>query len=438
MKRITFRVAAAVAIGALAIGLAGCGTAKGGAADGKPALSKDPVTIRMYWWGGDARHERTKQVIALFEKKYPNITVKPEFADWNGYWEKLATSTAGKNMPDVVQMDAQYLAEYSNRGALADLSKLDVNLSGMEASVRGTGQVDGKQYAAPISTSSMAVIVNTDLLAKVGVPLPADTDTWTWGEFNTWAAQVSKASSGAAYGSQLDADIVQLQLFARQSGEQLFKDGKVVVSPKTVAAYFQTNLDRISSGAAAGASVFAETAGLPLDQLPISTGKAATQIGYATQVSAYAAASHANLKLVPLPTVSKGSKDWNFFKPGMYWSVSSQSKHPAEAALLTNFFLNDSGAAKILGSERGIPAVKTSLEAIKPSLTPDEVKAVDFTQAEASSLGSAPQVAPAGSSTANATLLRYAQQVYAGQQGAEDAAKAFIKEVQASIDAAKK
>ena len=106
------------------------------------------------------------------------------------------------------------------------------------------------------------------------------------------------------------------------------------------------------------------------------------------------------------------------------------------AALLIDFFLNDPEAAKIIGSERGIPAIKTSLDAIRPDLTPEETKAVDFTENEVAILGDAPQVSPAGTSAGNATLIRYAQEVFFGRQSPADAAKAFIDEMQASIDAA--
>ncbi|WP_404403392.1 hypothetical protein [Pelagibacterium halotolerans] len=35
------------------------------------------------------------------------------------YWAKLATQTAGRNMPDIVQTDCRYLDEYVSRGAQA-------------------------------------------------------------------------------------------------------------------------------------------------------------------------------------------------------------------------------------------------------------------------------------------------------------------------------
>ena len=43
-------------------------------------LSTDPVTLRFTWWGSDARHKRTQQVIDLFTAKNPTTTVSGEFS----------------------------------------------------------------------------------------------------------------------------------------------------------------------------------------------------------------------------------------------------------------------------------------------------------------------------------------------------------------------
>jgi len=51
----------------------------------------EKTTLRVMWWGSQTRHERTQQVIKLFEEKYPDIDVKPEFTSWDGYWDKMAT-----------------------------------------------------------------------------------------------------------------------------------------------------------------------------------------------------------------------------------------------------------------------------------------------------------------------------------------------------------
>ncbi|MFB7250075.1 ABC transporter substrate-binding protein [Microbacterium sp. NPDC056234] len=435
MKRTTLRAGAGIVAGALALGLAGCGLGTGGG-NGEPAeLSDEPVTIRMYWWGGDARHQRTQEVIDLFEDKYPNITVEPEFSDWTGYWEKLATSTAGKNSPDVIQMDQLYLASYADRGTLVDLADYDIATEGMEQSVLGMGESDGGLYAIPISTSAMSTIVNTDLLEQIGVPLPENADSWTWDEYMAWAKSVTDAAPAGTYGGSLAQNEFMLQLFARQNGDSLFEDGDIAIDPETMAAFFQNALDSSQTGASAPASAWAESSSLALDQTPFAVGTVASSFITATQVSAFTQASGANLELLPIPTTEDGVDDYDYFKAGMYWSVSSQSKHPAEAALLIDFFLNDPEAVKIIGSERGLPAISTTLDVIGDDLTPEEIKAVDYSDSRLPFLGEAPAIVPNGASDVDAVLLRYMQDVLFENKTPADAATGFIADMQKSIDA---
>lgn len=434
MKPFTKQVVALGGAAALAVSLAGCGTSNNGASPTE--MSDGPVTLRLAWWGGDGRHERTQQVIDLFEEKYPNITVQPEFSDWAGYWEKLATSTAGNNSADVMQMDQLYLASYAARGTLADLGTMNIDLDGMNPSVRDMGLYDGTLYAAPISTSVTSMLVNTDLLDSIGVALPENADSWTWDEYREWGQQVTEASPAGTYGASLPFTEYQLQLFIRQHGENLFDSEGVTVSPETLALWFQNALDLTESGAAAPASVQAESAGLPLDQTAMAVGTVASFPNTATLISAYSGASGANIALLPLPRTEGGVEDFEYAKPGMYWSVSSRSAHPAEAAALVDFFLNDPEAARILGAERGLPANSAALDAVFDELTPEEQSVVAFTETREALFGDAPEIVPNGASNIQDILQRYQQEVLFGQRTPAEAAEAMIAELQQSIDAA--
>ena len=77
--------------------------------------------LRMFWWGAKDRAERTEKVNALFAQKNPGITVAGETLGWADYWPRLATQAAGRNAPDLIQMDYRYIFEYARRGALLPL-----------------------------------------------------------------------------------------------------------------------------------------------------------------------------------------------------------------------------------------------------------------------------------------------------------------------------
>lgn len=429
------RAAAGVVTLALAMmGLAACGV---GADSSKPSeLSKGDVNLRVNWWGGDARIKLTQTAIAAFEKKHPNIHVTGEFSDWNGYWDKLATATAGGNSPDVIQMDQLYLASYANRGALADLSKLSqLNTSGLDPSVLSMGKTKDGLYAMPISTTSYGLAVNKDILDKLGIALP-DTKTWTWSQFDAFARSITQKSGGKVYGTTPWSNEYSLELAARQVGDQVFKDGQIVVKPETVAGYFQKALDWSKDGASQPASQFAEQASATLDQSDFATGKTAMIFTQVSQLTAYSkAAGNANLVAVQLPTDDANAGKYFYYKPGMYWSVSAKSQHPAEAALFVDYMVNDPEAGAILGTERGVPANPSIVKSISGELSADDKKVVDYTDAVKQILGPAPEIVPNGASSFDTLMLRYLQDVLFGKKTPQQAADGLIAEIKSGIKA---
>lgn len=99
---------AALSLTALAsTSLAACGpnVTGGGQAEG------DSSSLRFSWWGNTERAATTEQVIDLFLEKNPEVTISAEPGDISGYFDKLATSVAAGDAPDVMTMGGAYPAE---------------------------------------------------------------------------------------------------------------------------------------------------------------------------------------------------------------------------------------------------------------------------------------------------------------------------------------
>jgi len=406
---------------------------------GSGELSAEPVTLRFTWWGADDRHKRTQQVIDLFQKAHPNITVKGEFKDWNSYWDSLATTVAANDAPDVIQMDELYLASYAQRGALLDLntSKKYLNTADYDAKALATGAIDGQQFGLPVGLGSYSIVVNTDLLAKYNIPLPDD-NTWTWDDLKKIGDQVSKAGGGSVWGVQSPGftDTGGLQIWSRQAGTSLFDDkGKVTMPPDVLTRYFTYIADLARSGVAPPPSVTIEKATGTLNQSATATNTAAFGTWWNTQLTALTAASGQKLKLLKLPGEAQAKARAAYYKPSMFWSVSARSKHPAEAALLVDFLVNDPGAAKILMTERGVPANRKIRAAITPDLKNTDKAAADFL--DQLQVSDPPRVTPNGGSTIEKIISRHTEDVLFNRATPDQAAKAFITELQADVDAAK-
>jgi pectin-derived oligosaccharide transport system substrate-binding protein len=415
-----------------AVALAAC-SGSGGSTE----LSNEPVTLRFTWWGSDARHQRTQQVIRLFQKKYPNITVKGEFKDWNGYWDSLATTAAAQEAPDVIQMDELYLASYAQRGALLDLNRvrdhLDTGDFGKD--VLATGVVGGKQYGVPTGLTAYSMVVNADLLGRYGIELPDD-DRWSWDDLKEIGAKVSAAGGGKVTGVQSwGFDMGGLNIWIRQSGGELF-DGKgdVAVRPAVIAGYWRYLIELADKGIAPPPSVSVERATATLDQSGTATNSSVFGTWWNTQLTSLAAASGQNLRLLKLPGEADAKRRGTYLKPSMFWSIFSRSEHPGEAALLVDFLVNSKEAAGVILTDRGVPVNASIREFNRSRLDPADQAAANYLADV--KVAPPPRVTPNGASDVEKILQRHTEEVLFGQAKPDTAAASFISELQAEIDAA--
>jgi multiple sugar transport system substrate-binding protein len=100
------------------------------------------VNLGITWWGGQARHDATLKAIDLYNQRNPGATFEPTYMDNATYLTKLATLAAAKTLPDIMQTDITYLAEYASRGMLADIST-GINLNDVDQKFASSGVLNG-------------------------------------------------------------------------------------------------------------------------------------------------------------------------------------------------------------------------------------------------------------------------------------------------------
>lgn len=425
-------VLAAGAAAAATIPLAACGAGSSGGS------SSEPVTLRFSWWGADARAAYTQKIIDGFNAAHPNITVKGEWVEWGGYWDRLATNVAANDAPDVIQMDASYLRSYADRGALLDLSQEDgLDTSGIETSALDTGRSDDGLFGLVNGIGALSVYVNTGLFEQAGVQLPDDT-SWTWDDYQAVATSLSDAGlpdvRGAANGG---LDEPGLQLWTAQSGEHLYDTaGKVVLDPGLVASWWEYQLGLVASGAANSADAAVEALGGSIDQSATALNQVAMSIVWATQLTAYTTAGATGIKLLRPPTQTAGGASGLYYKPSQYWSVSARSKHPQEAVAFLDYLANSPEVADLMLTERGIPSNTALRERITPNLSDSDKAAIDYITSVADVVADPPPLPPAGASSADAMVARYGTDVLFKKQTPAQAAKALVDELTSSVESA--
>jgi multiple sugar transport system substrate-binding protein len=340
------------------------------------AQSGAPVELRVAWWGSQDRHNRTIKAIELFQKKHPNIKVTYEFAGWGDYWTKMTTQAAGRNLPDVMQQDYAYIAEWSSRGLIAPLD--DFVKSGTidvrdvaEAALKG-GIVNGKLVAVNLGSNSQCWLLDVDAFKKAGVELPPP--NWTWNDFEKISMGLHAKLGTWGMGSGTWDNQIWGSLYLSAGQWRYTADGSKIgyESDKPLVDHFSMVLRLQKAGAVTPRAdeLASHNMATSVELAPVVTRKAAMASFWSNQVVAVwqaAGGDARNFVLHPLPRVA-GGKSANYLKPSQFFSVTTQAKQPKEAAMFIDFFTNSIEANEVLLAERGVPISSKVQKALLPKL----------------------------------------------------------------------
>jgi multiple sugar transport system substrate-binding protein len=424
-----------VLLTATMLATAACGSSSS-SGSGSTGDAGEKVALRLSWWGSDSRHAYTQKLIELFQSKHPNITVQPDYSNFDDYWPKLSTAVVGGRAADVIQQDTKYLRDYGDRGAMADLTPYlgkEIANKDLDPAVAKSGEVDGKVYGIPTGVNAIALVANPKAFTDAGVKVPDDA-TWTWDDLRTTAAAVTKASAKGFYGLQDPGGVdITLEVFAAQKGEQLYTpDGKIGISRGTLVAYYTMLRGLIDANATPPASLSVEIAPAGVDRSLVGTGKGAMAEFWTNQLPALAKAAGTELTLLRLP--GDAGKPGTYYKPAMFWSLNAKSKHPKEAAQLLDFLMNDPDAAKLTLSDRGLPANLAQRTAILPALKPADQAAAAFLEKLRPTIGATPALPPKGSGKISGTVVKKTnEQVLFKKMTPEQAADDFLAQATAAL-----
>lgn len=391
------------------------------------------VTLRFSWWGSDPRHEATQQIIDEFEAQNEGIEVVPDFTDWNSYWDRLATATAGNDTPDIMTQEERYMTAYALNGQLLDLGEVSdqLDLSGIDEAGIAGGQIDGTQYAVATGVNAFTIVADPQIFEDAGVEMPDDT-TWTWEDYLAISEEISQA--GDYYGAQaFGTNEAGFNVYARQRGEALYNpDGTLGFSAQTLADWWTLALEQVTGGGAPEASLTVEIGATGPDQSLLATNEGAMGFWWTNQLGALAESSGRELVLLRQPGESEAQGPGMFLKPAMFYAISSQTEHPEEAAMFVDFLLNSEEAINIMQTDRGLPANLALREQILPDLPETETVVAEFMAEITPELSDPPPPPPNGAGEIPAIMERLYQEVLFEQQTPLEAAEQFIQEAEAA------
>lgn len=400
-------------------------------------FAAEKVELRMAWWGSQNRHDRTIKVIELFQQKYPNITITYEPSSWADHWTKMSTQAAGGNLPDLMQQDYAYLLEWTGRGLIRPLDDFvadgTLNLKDVPESLLAGGKIDGKLYGVNLGANSLGWVFDVAALEKAGIPLPPQ--NWTWADFEKLMLQLHEKLGIWGTGGGLSHYEIAWKSLYLGLGEWVYtKDGKGFgYENDQPLVDFMKMILRLQDAKAIPTreEEIGQAAGTGLEDDPIVVGKAATKFMWSNQLVATWKAAGENRKFVMqhLPRVKADGPASNYIKPSMFFSVTSQAKHPKEAAMFIDFFTNSLEANKILMAERGVPVSSVVAKGLEELLSPAEKESFAYMARVAKDNCPLPAPDPKKQNdfVTNVYWPEFADLVLTNQMSPEDGVKALRK-----------
>lgn len=150
-----------------------------------PASSSDePVTLTLwgtYGNGGNSAQTDVleKTLIPQFEKENPGITVTYVDMPYDGLKQKLTTSAAGGELPDLIRSDIGWVPQFAKLGVF---KQLDGQMPGFDELAKAvypgtltTASWNGHYYGLPLDTNTRVLISNQKALDAAGVSKPPAT-----------------------------------------------------------------------------------------------------------------------------------------------------------------------------------------------------------------------------------------------------------------------
>lgn len=368
------------------------------------------VTLRYFFWGDSVRADLINKCIAVFERAHPKIKVKSSFASFDSFWPKLSTAAAGGNPPDVMHIDYAWIRTLGEHGVLADLNAhtgpgKEIDASTLVTSLRTAGMVEDRRVALPLSHNTVSVQYDAEVWAQAGARAPRA--RMGWDAFMAEALKVTRHTGRKQFGMDNPGqNYMGVETWMRQQGLQMWTErGELGFGRDDMSRYLGLVDGWRREGALAGPDVVPES----LPGFPIGTRRVSSNLEWDNQVGGRSTmrGSKLSLGIVPSDTHRSGI----YAKPGMLLSAAAKSPYVGEAAQFIDFMINDRQAAKILGTNIGMPPT-TSQEGAAEVTDPAVRQVQEYEKKVAATMAPTPPPPADGGASLNTYLVRVAEKLF--------------------------
>lgn len=431
----------AIILGVAMVGsLAACG-GNSSEKESKESAKEESGKMTFAWWGNQVRNERTSKILEMYSEENPGVTFDGQFSEWNDYWNKLATASAGHTMPDIVQMDLQYYDQYVKNGLLLDLTPYiedgTLNLEDADESILESAKVDGKTYAVCNGVNAPALLYNKTVLDEAGIEVK---EGMTIDEFVELSKEIKEKTGLHTNIGYCHETLPEYWLRAKD--QVFFEEGKLgAKSAEDIATIFELEEQAVEEGWHVDPSVFTEITVGSAEQDPMVYGSNPDSMSwcafaYSNQLSAIQQAAPEGIEIGITTWPSDDLEKSNYLKPSQFFAVSTDCKNPEEAVKVLDYITNSVECNKVLLGERGVPISQKVSEAITSELDETNQKIVSYiNEVVTPTCSTINPAAPNGANEVYDLLKTLEEQVLYGQTTAEDAAQQLFEEGNAFMEA---
>jgi len=148
-----------------------------------PALAQD-VTVTFwgsYGNGGNSTQQDAlnNTLIPAFEAAHPGVRVQYVDVPYDSLLQKLTTSAAGGELPDLVRADLGWVPQFADLGVLVPLSDVMEDFQQLADAtypgVLATNLYKGKYYGLPLDTNTRVLVTSQEALDAAGLSAPPAT-----------------------------------------------------------------------------------------------------------------------------------------------------------------------------------------------------------------------------------------------------------------------
>lgn len=153
--------------------------------------------MELTMWVMGAEGEKIKDIITLFEKENPDISVKVQSIPWSDAHMKLLTSVIGNTTPDICQLGTTWVPEFASMDVLVSLNEYveNSNVVKKENFFEGswkTNIIGDKIYGIPWYVDTRVLFYRKDILNEVGYDHPPS----TWEEMKSVCRALVRDTNG--------------------------------------------------------------------------------------------------------------------------------------------------------------------------------------------------------------------------------------------------